>query len=328
MWYDINKTLSYNKLFNFVIGPRGVGKTYAAKKRAIQNWIKKGHQFVYLRRYDTEIKQSKINNLFLDVGCEYPEHEITSKFGGFYMDDKIFGWALSLSKAGQIKSIPFPNVSMIVFDEFIIDQGMIRYLPNEVHSFLEMYSTISRLRDVPVVFLSNAITFTNPYFIYFDIEEPKSKKKVRIKGDILIQYVEDEEYSAAASDTRFGKLIADTQYARYAEENEFLRDNDKFIEPLPDGMNCNARLRIDDQEFGLYSKGLSKWYISDKIDPTCQRVVAYSNFDHDETTKLKNSFEASPLWARLQEMYYAGNLRFTSLRAKNIVSSKLINVWR
>ena len=42
MYYDINKTLSYNTLFNFVVGPRGAGKTYAAKKRAISNFLKRG----------------------------------------------------------------------------------------------------------------------------------------------------------------------------------------------------------------------------------------------------------------------------------------------
>ena len=47
MYYDINKTLSYNTLFNFVVGPRGAGKTYAAKKRDIINFHKMGQQFDY-----------------------------------------------------------------------------------------------------------------------------------------------------------------------------------------------------------------------------------------------------------------------------------------
>ena len=44
MWYDISKTLSYNALFNFVIGARGVGKTYAFKRWAIKDFLKNKKQ--------------------------------------------------------------------------------------------------------------------------------------------------------------------------------------------------------------------------------------------------------------------------------------------
>ena len=39
MWYDYSKVLSYNAMFNFIIGERGVGKTYGAKKYAINRFI-------------------------------------------------------------------------------------------------------------------------------------------------------------------------------------------------------------------------------------------------------------------------------------------------
>ena len=57
-YYNIDDTLSRDRLFNFVVGPRGVGKTYSAKNRVIKNFINKGEQFVYIRRYDTELQKS------------------------------------------------------------------------------------------------------------------------------------------------------------------------------------------------------------------------------------------------------------------------------
>ena len=42
MYWDISKSLSYNCLFNFIVGARGVGKSYGAKDFAIRNFIKKG----------------------------------------------------------------------------------------------------------------------------------------------------------------------------------------------------------------------------------------------------------------------------------------------
>lgn len=38
MYYEIGKALSYNCLFNFIVGMRGVGKTYAFKRWAIQDF--------------------------------------------------------------------------------------------------------------------------------------------------------------------------------------------------------------------------------------------------------------------------------------------------
>ena len=51
MFYDYNKVLSYNAMFNFIIGERGVGKTFGAKKFCINRFLKYGEQFVYIRRY-------------------------------------------------------------------------------------------------------------------------------------------------------------------------------------------------------------------------------------------------------------------------------------
>ena len=55
MYYNIDSALSYNALFTMIMGGRGIGKTYSAKKRAIKNFLAKGEQFVYLRRYKTEL---------------------------------------------------------------------------------------------------------------------------------------------------------------------------------------------------------------------------------------------------------------------------------
>ena len=46
-WYDPTKIKSYNKTLNFIIGGRGIGKTYSFKKDAINRFKKKGKQFFY-----------------------------------------------------------------------------------------------------------------------------------------------------------------------------------------------------------------------------------------------------------------------------------------
>lgn len=325
-WYDVNKTLSHNCLFNFVVGPRGVGKTYSCKERVIRNWLRDGAQFVYLRRFETEIKTKQLDNFFLDLDG-YDDHEFRVKGQTFLCDDEVMGYALCLSKAAQYKSVPFPKVTVIIFDEFIIDQGLIRYLDREVETFCEMYSTIARLRDVKVLFLSNAITFTNPYFLYFNIDL-RDGQTISKKNDILIELVRNDSYMERASNTRFGKIIQGRKYGDYAINNKFIRDDDKFIEKMPDGLKCRVLLKADGQTFGLYTGRSDKWYISDKYDATCNLVIALQQNEHDDVTVMIDDPQAKLVWGRVKQWYYAGNLRFTSLKAKNVVSSKLVNIWR
>ena len=57
MFWDIGRTLTHNMLFNVIVGNRGGGKSYGAKKRAIDNFIKKKEQFGYIRRYKDDLKK-------------------------------------------------------------------------------------------------------------------------------------------------------------------------------------------------------------------------------------------------------------------------------
>mgnify|MGYP001333903279 CR=1 FL=1 len=62
MYWDTQKMLSYNRLASVIIGNRGGGKTYGAKAYALRRWHKTGEEFIYLRRYDTEVTSDLISN--------------------------------------------------------------------------------------------------------------------------------------------------------------------------------------------------------------------------------------------------------------------------
>ena len=63
IFWNLRETLTHNMLFNFIIGNRGGGKTYGAKEWAIDNFIKTGEQFGYIRRYYIEKWSKKIEKL-------------------------------------------------------------------------------------------------------------------------------------------------------------------------------------------------------------------------------------------------------------------------
>lgn len=317
-YYDIDKTLSRQRIFNFTLGARGCGKTYAAKVRAVKNFLSKGKQFVYIRRYETEIPQAEMRNFFDDIADQFDGVEFSSYNGLFRINKKVAGWYIALSKATMLKSVPFPNVSLIIFDEFIIEVGVHRYLPNEVRTFLECYSTISRDRDVPVVFLSNSISQTNPYFIYFDITMQEGQT-LKLTPFICVEYLSLKSFTEHVRNTKFGQLISNTAYGDYAIENKFLLDTNDFVAKLPANCKYLCTFIINSSKMGYYSDPQNgTYYISSKIDPTCERVYALNIDEHVNGTKLaarNNIYIVSAV-----QSFSNGDLRFTSIKIKNIVT--------
>lgn len=319
-YYDINKTLSKQRIFNFVLGARGCGKSYAFKQRVIKNFLEKGEQFVYIRRYETEIPASQMRNFFDDVSQNWPDVEFKSHNGLFKINNKIAGWYIPLSKATMLKSIPYPLVTLIGFDEFIIETGFARYLPNEVRSLLECYSTISRDRDVPILFLSNSISRFNPYFVYFDIKMEEGQT-TKLTPFISVEYLQLESFSEHMKNTKFGQLVAGTAYGEYAHANKFLLDTDDFIAKLPADATYMCTFIIKDHKIGFYNAVSGNYYMSKKIDPSCKRVFALSVDEHNEATQLalrSNMFVITAL-----QSFSTGTLRFSDLVTKNLVQDVL-----
>ena len=58
IFYDGNRILTHNCLFNFIVGSRGNGKTFWFKKWAIEDFLKNEGQFIYVRRNTKEAKKA------------------------------------------------------------------------------------------------------------------------------------------------------------------------------------------------------------------------------------------------------------------------------
>ena len=325
MFYNYDKLISYNALFNFVLGERGVGKTYGATKFVINDFIKRGNQFVYLRRYKTELKNS-VPKFFdsLIKNNEFKEHKFSVKDNTFYVDGKVCGYAIPLSTANILKSTSFASVKTIIFDEFIIDKGTYHYLQNEVVQLLDIVETIGRLRDIRVLFLGNAISITNPYFAYFNLSLPyKSEFKTFKDGLILVNYIKNEAYRETKKQTRFGKLIKDTSYGKYAIDNEFLRDSKSFICKKQGECKHQFVLIVKGNKYGVwynYDSGLM--YVSQDYDPNCPIIFTLTIDDHSDKTILIKA-RSNTYYKSLVESYRLAKLCFESQQIKNNVLEEL-----
>ena len=328
MYWDINKSLSYNALFNFIVGNRGAGKTYGSKKYVINRFLKYGEQFVYIRRFKDELK--KIKKFFDDIKPEFPDVEFKVSGKTFLINGKECGTAMPLSTAKIEKSTAFPLVTTIIFDEFILDKGTHHYLPDEVTNFLECYETIARTRDnCKVFFLSNAITITNPYFLYFNIKLPYDKT-IMCKNDILIELVQNRDFIDMKKQTRFGKLISDTEYGNYAIENEFLRDNKTFIEKKSGNCEFFFKFVYKENTYGVWiNMNKGKIFVSNDYDENYTCTYALTKTDHTPNTMLIHSLKTSRAFKTFIDNYQLGNVYYENMNIKNVVYEivKLANIY-
>lgn len=319
MWYDIGQTLTYNCLFNMIIGSRGCGKTYAVKKRAIKQFLEKGHQFVYLRRFEgeiTETAESYFNDII--VNNEFPDVVIEYRGGQYFINDQLAGYAMALTKAKDYKSISYPLVYLIIFDEFLIeDNGYTRYLKNEVKQFLGLYMSVDRYRGCAVFFLANSVSMVNPYTMFWKLTLPYGSNIVR-KGDVLLQLVQNEEFIKQRKETRFGKLIAGTEFEEYAIENKFTADKKTFLMKKTEKAQYYFTFIYQGNKYGVwvdYTAG--KMFVSDNVDPCCKFVYSITVDDHSPNTLLLSQISKAVFFKNFIDQYKKGNVYYENQRIKN-----------
>lgn len=315
-YYSNGDLLSYNKFLNFVLGNRGCGKTYNFKEWAIKSFLKTGKQFIYVRRYKNELK--KIGQFFSDIAPAFPDTKFEVKGKTAFINDKVAGYFVNLSTSAQEKSTAYPNVDKIGYDEFVIDKGNIRYLPNEVEIFLDFIETVFRSRDDGrVICFANAITMVNPYFLYFGIL-PKPNIRFQKGKQWVLEMVMNDEFIEAKKKTRFAQLIEGTQYSEYAIENQFLRDNDTFIEMRPPKASYRGAIKYNGFTYGMWvslNNGLI--YISEKANEDGGKVYCITKEDHTPNTLLLKAQMGLPMLKLLKEAFAYGLVRFDTMKTKN-----------
>lgn len=327
IYYDIAGLLSQRCVFNFVIGNRGGGKTYGGKKLVINRFKRKGEQFVWVRRYKTEI--DTLSDFWADIRGAFPDDELTQKGQSLYINGELAGFLIALSTSMQLKSVAFPRVSTVIMDEFIIDKGRINYLRNEVHVFMELFETIARMRDnVTAVFFGNAISIVNPYFDFFGIV-PELGRRYTKKAGICVEFYFNEEFIEHKKKTRYGRLIDKTSYGEYNMRNKFLRDSDSFIEPRPTSAdNKMYQFIFDGDKFSLWQDyRMQRFYIDRTYEKNFGefRTFVSDPVDMDDKDKSMILFKKNCAIAkRLAEFIERGDLYFCDQSAKQKFFEKIL----
>lgn len=295
-WYTSTVLMSFNAVFNFIVGGRGIGKTWHFKYMCVRKSMKSGEQFIYLRRYKEEIKTSK-PTFFNDIGHKFPNHDFRI-FGNEaqyshvkYREDKkrewhTIGYFMALSTAQNIKGVALPLVTRIIFDEFIIEKGSMRYLTDEVKAFINFFSTVDRYQDkTRVFFLANSVSIMNPYFLEYDIKPEEVNEYVtRENGFIAAHFPDSEKFKNEIYQTRFGKFIKNTEYADYAVGNQFKDNHDGLIRLKDSTANYLMTLETPRGTFSVWQDMKNSEFYAQKKRPKVERCFTLIAENVDEDT--------------------------------------------
>lgn len=323
--YDMRPARSYNCSINMIIGPRGPGKTFELTQYVTEDFIKRGSQFKWVRRFQKEVKEMR--SAFFDDMKKlnvFPDHELKMQGNKAMIDGKVAGKIIALSTGDDEKSTPTPDVNTIVFDEFILEKSSRHYLPNEVATFLNLINSTVRMRSGwSVWMLANAVTVANPYFDYWGVTLPFGKSIARFAPDKLIEYVKNDAFERAAAASQFGRMISGTEYADYAIKNQFFLDNDTFIERKTQTAKYYCTIRFHGREYGIYADyETGILYVSTDADRTFPIRFALTDDDHNPNTLIVKG-RRNPYIAAILNCYEAGALRFETGRIKGAMQKAI-----
>jgi hypothetical protein len=181
-----------NAPYNIIMSGRSDGKSFAVLEEILQNKLKKNKQGAIIRRWDLDFKRGRGAKMWANLvsegklvgtgwddiifrGSQWFLAKWDEDTGTYEYDNSPLCHALAMSDVEHTKSTSYPEVTTILFDEFIPMNG---YFPDEFVVFINLLSTVIRKyrKDVTIYLCANTITTDSPYFREFGLTHIKNQK--------------------------------------------------------------------------------------------------------------------------------------------------------
>lgn len=240
-WYKIPDN---DKLrpFTFVIGGRGIGKTYSAIEKGVLEYE---NAFLYLRNTKEQLQEScgAFGNPFKKWAADHNQdirlerernHAVIRKYitEGNKTSFQEIGAGANLSTFENLRGVDLSNIGYILHDEFIENRTLSF---DQFQSFLHMYETVNRNRELegrpPVIclLLSNAQRLGNPILRGFNLIPiiegmQKSGQRSYASGNIRIE-LPFSDVSEEKRKTALYQATAGTSFESEALDNNFINDS-------------------------------------------------------------------------------------------------------
>ena len=245
-YLDIEKILSYNMPFTWIVGGRATGKTYGALKYAYESHTR----FILMRR--TQAQTDLINKpefnpykaINQDLGTDIQVKSI-SKYNSIIFEpaedgEQLLGYTCALSTISNLRGFDASDCKLLIWDEFVPEKHE-RPIKGEGAAFLNAYETINRNRELKgepplqVLGLANAFNIANPVFLELGLVGRCEKMKnndqeffMDPERGILLVLLQHSKISKAKADTALYRLSSGS-YKDMALSNDFIYNNSDSI---------------------------------------------------------------------------------------------------
>lgn len=208
-FYTLDNILKYNAHYNVIYGERSNGKTTSVLHYALKKHIESGYeeQIAIVRRWEEDYRGKNGQQMCAGlVSNGWVEKYTKGKYNSIYywsqrwylcyynekgdktmQEPEPFALGFAITSEEHYKSTTYPNVTTVLFDEFLTRSY---YLPDEFVKFQSVLSTIIRLRtNVKIFMCGNTINKYCPYFKEMGLSNIKKQKQGTID---LYTYGESE----------------------------------------------------------------------------------------------------------------------------------------
>ena len=215
--YEISETLQYKDDNDrdidiaFVYSGRNRGKSFEISSQLIADAWYDNKLFGYIRRNDAttfEVEQyfadksefikdmtdNKYEGITRDKGkLKFFKNEVDNDTGESHrVLGQECGYFYALSRQASYKSLQYPDVFNLIYEEVLTDQT---YLSSEPEKLMNLYSTVKRNKqDFKMWLVSNTVSVVNPYSQSWGIYLAKNKPgDIRLSKLYLGSYDENNE---------------------------------------------------------------------------------------------------------------------------------------
>lgn len=343
VYYDWEKTLSYDADITMVIGARGYGKTYGLRRQFLRDYIGKGFRFVEVVRFKNELSgvsggyfdRLLRTDEFADYLCRYDGHRayIAKKPDGYDEADKkprlswdTIGYFIAMTDAQRAKKQTFDCVRRIVLDEAVLERSdrYHNYLPNEWIVLANIVDTVSRERAEQMgvgrprlYLLGNAVDFGNPYFAFANVpSDIRFGYRWFRNKTFLLHYVDSGDYGARKLEsTVAGRMMQGTAEGDVAAKNEFVGMSTDFVQKKTKGARFNFGVRYNGVIYGIWSDMKEGLYFVTKGAPNNAQPIYYLSNDQAQVNYIAAKRTAK-VFQVFAEAYYLSMIRYDSVGTK------------
>lgn len=236
--------LPYN--FIFLIGARGIGKTYGALEEVVEDGI----YSMYMRRKQSQAdsvfneKLMPFNELNRDKGWQIRPKKEGKYIVGFYEThdeagklvydiDTCYCLGCALSTFSNVRGLDAQSIQALWYDEFI-PETIDSQIKGEADAFLNIVESLNRNRELygnpalKVICMSNSTNVANPIFIQLGIV--RAVYNCSIKGEFIYEDKErglcvimpkNSPISKEKEDTALYRLTKGSSFYKSAIKNEY-----------------------------------------------------------------------------------------------------------